>query len=89
MTIERDVFRRECRRLDLTDSQADCIWLLANGLRSHEIAEELHKQKSTVNHHLYTARKKTGATSNAQLVSIVKHRLFVVGAGKPELLRAA
>jgi len=56
---------------DLTATQLTIVMHLCNGLLRHDIAIELHCSDTNVAKHLGIARRKLGARTLPQLVSIV------------------
>lgn len=66
MVIEALVTRRDPRPR-LTEREAECVRLFGQGLAPKEIAHRLELSYWTVQSHLANARRRLGATTNAQL----------------------
>ena len=58
----------------LTRRERECLLLLAQGLRSEEIAKRLNIVKVTVDFHVSNARHKLNAATREQAVAIVVQR---------------
>lgn len=61
-------------QLPLTDREREIVALLAAGVSSRAVAQRLRLSVRTVEGHVYRAMSKTGATSRAELIELVRRR---------------
>jgi DNA-binding CsgD family transcriptional regulator len=63
----------ELRALGVTSREMDVLKLIAKGLPNREIAERLYLSPRTVEHHVASLLRRTGAPSRAALAAVVSH----------------
>jgi DNA-binding NarL/FixJ family response regulator len=68
LEMERQLRRKTLRTPDLTPRQKQILYLIAEGLTSREIAEELAISAQTVEVHRFNLMRRLGVRNVAQLI---------------------
>jgi DNA-binding CsgD family transcriptional regulator len=75
-----------CAAEHLTPREADILRLVAEGLSNREIAVRQRISRHTVDRHLVTMLRRSGARNRAELVSMAYlYGIFLLGAARPVL----